>query len=94
VVKVKWEYAQLLFERALRDDGVWETTATFHPPNGEKRVLEATDTIGPVAHLVEFGSEGWELVTLEVSNGVFRTTAGQDRAHWLTRRFWLKRPVA
>lgn len=85
-----WEYAELYLSR--EPDGDWPITCLFREADQEWE-LNGTDIL---AELNLLGLDGWELVgSPEVLNVVVPYTSpdgwSTDRAHWVERRFWLKR---
>jgi hypothetical protein len=81
-----WEYGYLRTGSKMVSD-TWEWSAHWIGPNADLAEYDVTD--GLVVNVVnELGADGWELATVEWSEGV--TPRGEP---WYTRIYHLKRPV-
>lgn len=74
--------------------GTWPTSAKVEINDGETVDL---GSMTPIGALTKLGGDGWELVGApEVQNAVLPVKDSDgvslDRAFWVERRFWFKRP--
>lgn len=85
---LRWEYAQLRLSRDPSAEG-WPTTTTFITASAEQPVSRDV-----MEELDALGAQGWELLGApEGENAAYTTPAGTRVAGWVSRRFWLRRPV-
>ena len=95
--RAHWEYGQLVFTREppKNPNDPWLVQCVFYQGKGTDGIpLKGDD---PVKVLNDFGRDEWELVgSPETASiiGTYTDAAGssRDRAVWVERRFWLKRP--
>ena len=98
----RWEYLQLVWDTRLNGVGVdakWMQWATIHTAEREPLILmdgePAEKRWNPLNVLSDLGSQGWELVTMEVNHGAYVQQQGQGyHAVPIQRRWWLKRPIS
>lgn len=103
----RWEYCQLYWWTWVETTGEggkaqWYSKAGLGFGDGRPdeqiapRTPTGESTFDSLVELNRLGTQGWELVTVEVQYGAFVTTraGGNTEAQPMRRRWWLKRPVS